>query len=339
MCEIENQYTLGCSNADLIEPYLIMDKDVVVEKLVNSERVYFYDVCSIVGHGKSNNKEIILEYFKAKADVVVITEMVYLELCKGGSINENELNMLLYLLENGIAIYKMKEEWTYDLLVELSANYDLSKINNYLVKAASAVNNSGGTISRLLHNDRESEEEEKELCKIIRLAYLAKQKNLTNSNMTSAIELRQSISFYTHFFEFFRTRKVSEDGMGEELIMVISHLFTHAEYGQRFIATEDRSMAGKVSIVNESIEKVTVAEFRPLKICTTPTIIYWAIRSGYDNDRNKLKEVLESSKANPEDGFKVAFSHADTMRLMRGKFNSDELIDKIIDDPDFMINY
>ena len=316
-----------------------MDKKLVIEKLIISERVYFYDVCSIVGHGRSGNKQVVLEYFKTKADVVIITEMVYIELCKGGSIYANELNMLLYLLNNGITIYKMKEEWTYELLVELAAQYDLAKINKYLVKAVSAVNKSGGSISRLLHGDRECSEAESEQCKVTRLAYLIKDKDLTRSGNTSAIQLRQSTNFYSNFFEFFRARKESEDGMGEELIMLISHLFSHAEFGQRFIATEDRSMAGKVSIVNESIEKVTVAEFRPLKICTTPSIIYWAIRSGYCNDKSILKEFLECSKANPEDGFKVAYSHADTMRVMRGKFTADELINKIIDDLEFMINY
>jgi len=67
-------------NFSSIEPYVICDKEQMVQAMVLAEKCYFYDACSFRFHSNLQNPASIISYLLSGNGIVIITRGILMEL-------------------------------------------------------------------------------------------------------------------------------------------------------------------------------------------------------------------------------------------------------------------
>lgn len=289
--------------ADLLSA-MITDKSVVIQALVNNSKIGFYDTCAIMHHCSFSDPSLLSMYFRDRFDLLVLTRTVIMELSTSPSVVNSVTTYLKQLKNDGVLIVVFDEEWILDVLKEDYTHTDaeFNEKLKYGLKSTSFIPTIRCGVK----------------CLDSYMSSLKNRSEITNPN------------FCTEVFLHFRSRKVSEDGLAENLIMLLTNFWCSCENAKKFaIITNDRAMRINLFKVRENLIKVF--DLHQPNLITTSTIMCFMYRKNFCNDTNKLKELGLTSKNSPNEIFNYAvlIEHAGHVRIERdGKIS--DLIDDIV---------
>lgn len=299
MCKI---YKDTPENFDDIEPYVSINSEEVVKRLIQSERCYFYDTCSFRNHMIIEQPESIFNYVKQTNGVIVITRCIIMELCS----DDNKLwpahiEYIKKMHQNGLYVIVIFEEDIMDVL-----NFcfiGVTTTNGMLSIAVKHAKSKMGTVERVLSTDPSLK---KELLV-----------DDTNSDKTLA----------KRFFEKVRLNKVSKDNLGEELISICVHMLSNIredKANKYIVLTDDKGAITLLSKTMQNVEKYIgmkcIAGVTTAKLC-------WLIANTLHFSN---KEQIENILGNPNEDIKVYCSEEYELMPSEKTFKVSELAQKLI---------
>ncbi len=259
-------------NYDEIEDYAVADIATVKEKIITSEKVFFYDACSFRYHSNlpQNEKYNLTDYFKSQRAIIVITRCIMMELASSsGTMNPEYIDYMKSLSDRGIIVVLLKEE---DMFSILSVCFSTNEaVNSYLSWAVRMMNDPVSTIKETLESDT------------VLYSDLVKGRNLAGSDL------------YERFFKSVRGNKESGDNLGEELLAICMQVLTHLPGtgdGKYCVLTDDKGAVGKIS----SLLNKTNVQHGGAKVIlySTPKLIQTMYTLGFELDKASIVTMLSS---------------------------------------------
>ncbi|MBQ4284257.1 MAG: hypothetical protein IJB96_10070 [Lachnospira sp.] len=263
-------YTDRPHNMSEITPYVITERDRIVQQIYTSNKCYFYDACSFRRHANlgSEENEYILKYIKSQSGIIIITRCILMELASNsGIINQEYVKYIERINELGIKVLVIYEE---DLFYVLSMCFATNEmINSYLCWAVRMVNNPVSTIKETLEQYANIHNE------------VVKKRNLDNSGV------------YNRFFQTVRNNKESGDNLGEELLGICLHILSNLpgeEDGKFCVITDDKGACGRI----DTLFKDTRTQYQGKKICifSTPKLVQILYREKILQERTHIINIL-----------------------------------------------
>lgn len=188
ICQLEPK------NEEEIKKICIMDKDLVVEKVLTANTIYIYDTCSIIHHSKLDNVDYIVELIKRHKGIVLITWTVLMEL-SNGKILDKHLMFLQNIKELGVDLVLFQEEFTYDC-IRAAYSYSIEEVNQQLKYGICFMKKLQGTIARYIDG-------------------------LDTDYRGRLLRVDSDKEEIRSFFKKIRCNKVSKDSLAEELIFIV----------------------------------------------------------------------------------------------------------------------
>ena len=300
MCKI---YKDTPENFNDIEPYVSINSEDVIKRLIQSEKCYFYDTCSFRKHMMIDQPESIFNYVKQTNGVIVITRCIIMELCS----NDNKLwaehiEYIKKMHQCGLYVIVMFEEDFMDVLNFCFTG--VTTINGMLSVAVKHAKSKTGTVEKILSSD------------------LALKKELlvddTNSDKTLA----------KRFFGKVRLNKMSEDNLGEELISICVHMLSNIreEKANKYIVLSDDK--GAITLLGKTMQNVE--KYMGMKCVTgvTTAKLCWLIQNTL---HFSSKEEIEKILGNPDENIKVFCSEEYELMPCEKTIKVGELAQKLID--------
>lgn len=254
------------NNVNDILGYVISDVSEIIKILGMNKRFYFYDTCSILYHSNSNNRTKIISYLKSKEAVIVINATVLMELTSNTfKIDNKQVNYIKEISENGIKLILLKEEYTFNVLKKYTSlsNDECNKLLSF-------------AICQMIKSKNKIYEIISDLDKSLQLKF----KGVNQS--TNEI--------YTDFFSLARSKKDSEDSLGEELIFLTIILLNKLP-GKTFIyLSDDKKSTSQLINIKKYILKYYENE-RVMQL-TTAAIIYKLYNQKIVIDKDVLLEII-----------------------------------------------
>ncbi|MCD8014059.1 MAG: hypothetical protein LUG99_12970 [Lachnospiraceae bacterium] len=268
----EVAYTDIPLNIDEIMSFVVVDKEMISEHILEKRRCFFYDACSFRRHAKLKDPEnsYLLKYMEMQDAVFIITKTVLMELAShSGILNREYVEYLRMIKVSGITSLLIYEEDLYFAMAQCFAANE--KINECLIWAAREIKNPVSTIRTTM--DRDSA-----LTDII-----IKGKNLGNGNV------------YERFFKTIRANKEPGDNLGEELIAICLYILSDLpgeEDGKYCVITDDRGAAGKFGVMfGKRWERYCESK---ISVFSTPRLVQVLKRENILLDREHIKAILSS---------------------------------------------
>ena len=269
-------YVESPHNWSEIESFVKTDDDEIIQDIVVSSKVFFYDTCSFRRHSNltPEKRKIIINYFKQEQGIIVITRCIVMELAsRSGNFNQEYVKYLRALHNFGIKIIILDEEKLFDILSICFSTRE--KVNEYLIWAVRMIKSPVSTITETLKNN----------ARLSRELYAGK-----NSNQSD---------IYRRFFKAVRDNKESSDNLGEEFIGICVHILSHLpgiQDGKLCVITDDKGAASKI----DSLIKKTNRQYQGARIIifSTPKMVQHI----YQSQSNLLEEDLIEILAQGIDG-------------------------------------
>lgn len=299
MCKI---YKDTPENFNDIEPYVSINSEDVVKRLIQSEKCYFYDTCSFRKHMIIDQPESIFDYVKQTNGVVVITRCIIMELCS----NDNKLwvehiEYIKKMHQSGLYVIVMFEEDFMDVL-----NFCFTGVtttNGMLSIAVKHAKSKTGTVEKILSID----------------SALKKELLVDDTNSDKTLAKR--------FFGKVRLNKTSEDNLGEELISICVHMLSNIreEKANKYIVLSDDK--GAITLLGKTMQNVE--KYMGMKCITgvTTAKLCWLIEN---NLHFSSKEQIENILGNPDENIKVYCSEEYELMPSEKTFKVSELAQKLI---------
>ena len=265
-------YTDTPHNMAEIMPYVTTDKKTIVSEILNRQKCYFYDTCSLRRHSNLNQEEseYFFKYIKKQNGIIVITRCILMELAShSGILNQEYISYIKQIKESGISVLVIYEE---DLFPVMEAAFNTNAaINNYLCWTVRMIKGTVSTISKTLEQNSHIQDE------------VIKGKNLDNSGV------------YKRFFRAVRNNKESGDNLGEELLAICLHILSHlpGEEDRTFcIITDDKGAAGKIVTLFQK----TARQYRGKRIIifSTPKLVQVLHRENILKNKAHMKTILNT---------------------------------------------
>ncbi len=263
-------YTDNPHNMSEIEPFVITEKEKIVEEILRTSKCYFYDTCSFRRHANLNDTyvEYLLKYMKNQNGIVVITRCILMELAShSGVLNQEYVEFVKRINNAGIKVLVIYEEDLFSVM-EVCFNTNAA-INDYLCWAARTIMGPVSTISETVEKNANIKNQ------------VIKGKNLENSGV------------YKQFFETVRKNKESGDNLGEELLAICLHILSYIpgeDDGKFCIITDDKGAASKIDTMFERTAKQHKG--KNVGIYSTPKLVQVLYREKIILDSVHLKEIL-----------------------------------------------
>ena len=299
MCKI---YKDTPENFNAIEPYICINSEEVVKRLMQSEKCYFYDTCSFRKHMIIDQPELIFNYIKQTNGIIVITRCIIMELCS----NDNKLwaehiEYIKKMHQSGLYVIVMFEEDFMDVL-----NFCFTGVITTNVMLSIAVKHSKsktGTVEKVLTID----------------SALKKELLVDDTNSDKTLAKR--------FFEKVRLNKVSEDNLGEELISICVHMLSNIreENPNKYIVLSDDK--GAITLLGKTMQNVEkYMGMKCITAVTTPKLC-WLLKNTL---HFSSKEQIENILGNPNENIKVFCSEEYELMPSEKTFKVSELAQKLI---------
>jgi len=300
MCKI---YKDTPKNFNDIEPYVSINSEEVIKRLIQSEKCYFYDTCSFRKHMIIEQPKSIFDYVKQTNGVIVITRCIIMELCS----NDNKLwaehiEYIKKMHQNGLYVIVIFEEDIMDVL-----NFCFTGVtttNGMLSIAVKHAKSKTGTVEKILSID----------------SALKKELLVDDTNSDKTLAKR--------FFEKVRLNKTSEDNLGEELISICVHMLSNIreEKANKYIVLSDDK--GAITLLGKTMQNVE--KYIGMKCITgvTTAKLCWLIENTLHFSN---KEQIENVLGNPDENIKVYCSEEYELMPSEKTFKVSELAQKLID--------
>ena len=298
------------SNFNSFESYMIFKKDEVVNAFIEAHKYLFYDTCSILHHSNSANRQSIINYLKSKADIIIVTKTVLMELTANSfELHPAEIQYFSELYNSGFKIILFDEEVIYNCLKEALSisTEDANKLLGYAIKEIS--------ISRTKTRE------------------IIENMDKPTSNKLLGTNPGDKELFST-FFQYARTLKSEGDSIAEELILICIIVLTRIPTGRYILISDDLRIRAQVISVNEYILKYHGRK-EPYQL-TTASLIYKMYKDLAIAKRDDMLEIIQAAfKGNVY----VFFVGEYDIQQEYESFKCEDLIDRLINEKEFKIMY
>jgi len=298
------------SNFSSFERYVIYKKEEVVDTFIKAHQYFFYDTCSILHHSNSSNRHIIINYLKSKADVIVVTRTVLMELTANSfELHPTQIQYFSELNSGGFKVILFDEEIIYNCLKEV-LNITTEEANILLGYAIKEVCRYKGKTSEIIENMDK------------RMSGKLKGTNPGNREL------------FTAFFQYARAHKSEGDSIAEELLLICIIVLTKIPLGRYFIISDDMRMRSHVISVNDYILKHHGRK-EPYQL-TTSSLVYKMYKDNVLTDRDNMIEIMKSAFKGNVNAF---FVGEYDIQQRYESFKCEDLIDRLLNEKDFKIIY
>lgn len=229
-------YTENPANFSEVSAFVITETKEIKRIFFSAEKIFFYDACSFQRHSNlgSNEKNILIAYYKERGIVLFITRCILMELASDRHrLSDDYIDFFRELNSGGIKIVVYNEEYTYDILSECFSTNE--KVNEYLMWSVRLVKSPVGTVEETLKNNGKLFSE------------IIQGKNLKQSEL------------YRNFFTAVRANKEHHDNLGEELIAICVNILSYLpglNDGKLCFLTDDKGAVRKFNAVMNKSDKV-----------------------------------------------------------------------------------
>lgn len=267
---MSDKYTEIPENYCDAEAFLVTDLEQIVQEIIVSRKIFFYDTCSYRRHANLSVEGMnrIAAYYKKHDSILIITRCILMELASSsGVINEEYISYLKLIVNAGIKVILLDEENVFDILAEcFSTN---AKVNEYLTWAVRMSRLTVSTITETLKSDIKLYEE------------VIEGKNSRKPDI------------YRRFFSSVRKNKEHDDNLGEEIIGICVHILSHLpgiEDGKLCVITDDKGAAGNLS----DLYRRTNNQFKGAKVVifSTPKMVQHMHHEGIELTEEEIIEIL-----------------------------------------------
>lgn len=299
MCKI---YKDTPENFDDIKPYVYINSEDVVKRLIQSEKCYFYDACSFRKHMIINHPEWIFDYVKQTKGVIVITMCIIMELCSSDNkLWAEHIEYIKKMHQSGLHVIVMFEEDFMDVLNFCFAG--VTTTNRMLAIAVKQAKSKTGTVEKILSID----------------SALKKELLVDDTNSDKTLAKR--------FFGKLRLNKTSDDNLGEELISICVHMLSNIreEKANKYIVLSDDK--GAITLLGKTMQNVE--KHMGMKCITgvTTAKLCWLIENTL---HFSSKEQIENILGNPNENIKIYCSEEYELMPSEKTFKVSELAQKLI---------
>lgn len=296
-------------NFESIKNYIV-DKENSISTFILADKLLFYDTCSIVTHSKSVNRKIIIDFLLLSKVTVILTRTVLMELTDNCNyLVSDQIDYFKEIYEIGINIILLNEEDIFYCLDEC-INIGVEDANKLLGQALIEVSRQKGAV------------------------YEIKMQN-PGTLINKLLSKKSRTELYTEFFEYARSKKVSKDNLGEELMficfIVLSRIPT---VGKLFFLSNDLNSRSAVIGLNNHIENLYDRR-DPYQI-TSASLFYRMYKKGLIKYKETMKEMLDKITIG---NVKAYYMGKYDIELRFKSFEKDELIEKIFNEDDFRLIY
>lgn len=298
------------SNFRSFESYIIYEKEKVVDAFGKAHKFLFYDTCSILHHSSSANRHIIISYLKSKADLIVITRTVLMELTANSfEVHPVQIQYFRELNTCGFEIVLFDEEVIYDCL-KGALNISTEEANKLLGFAIKELRRSKTKIYEVIE----------------------KMDKPTSSKLKGTNPGNREL--FNAFFHFARALKSEGDSIAEELILLCIIVLTRIPTGRYFLISDDIRIRPQVIGVNEYILRHHGRK-EPYQL-TTASLVYKMYKDGLLTNRDDMIEIMKSAFTGNANTFYVG--EYDIEQKYKS-FKCEELMDRLLNERDFRIIY
>jgi len=300
-------------NFSSIEPYVICDKEQMVQAMVLAAKCYFYDACSFRFHSNLQNPASIISYLLSGNGIVIITRGILMELAaQDGMLKQGYIDYIKKMHTNGIRIFVMYEEDVFDIMNVCCTT--IEAINNYLLYAVRTIRIPTGTVTDTLNNEP-----------------ALKNEVLVRSAVTDG-------TLYSRFFKAVRANKEPGDNLGEELLVICAHILANipekSEY-KYVILTDDKGAVGLLKkALKNSFDYLKKYMFTAL---TTPRIAQCLYEEGFITEKEETADIL--SVCVQEGKIRFLGSEEYDLDIKEKHMRYQDLADKIVTPNAIHINY
>lgn len=298
------------SNFSSFESYIVSTKEEVVDAFAKAHKYFFYDTCSILHHSLSANRHSIINYLKSKADIIIVTRTVLMELTANSfELHQVQIQYFRELYNSGFKVILFDEELIYSCLKDALSisTEDANRLLGYAIKEVS--------ISKTKTREVIEKMDKSSSNKLMGL-------NPGNKELFSA------------FFQYARTLKSQGDSIAEELILICIIVLTKIPMGRYLFISDDMRMRAQVIKVNDYILKHHGRK-EPYQL-TTASLIYKMYK---DQAITKRDDMLEIMQAAFKGNVYVFFVGEYDIEQGYESFKCEDLIDRLINEKDFKIMY
>lgn len=297
-------------NFEDIKNYIV-EEDKSINTLILSEKLFFYDTCSIVTQSKSIYRKKIIEFILKVEGTIILTRTILMELTDNDNLLfRAQVDYFKEIYEYGINIVLLNEE---DILAYLNKCIDIKieDANKLLGQAIINVSKQKG------------------------LVYEIKQlnsRNIINRMLDNTGSSRTEL--YTDFFKYARSMKVSKDNLGEELMFICFIVLSRVPGGKLFFLSNDLNSRAAVIELNNHIENLY--DRREPYQMTSVSLFYKMYKDGIIKHKETMKEMFDNTTVG---NIKAYYMGKYDIELRFKSFEKDELIEKIFTEDDFKVIY
>ncbi len=298
------------SNFSSFESYMIYKKEEVVDAFTNAHQYFFYDTCSILHHSNSAKRQSIINYLRSKADIIIVTRTVLMELTANSfELHPVQIQYFSELYNSGLKIILFDEELIYDCLKEaLSISTDdANKLLGYAIKEVS------------IYKTKTREVIE----------------NMDKSILNKLIGANPgNRELFSTFCQYARSLKSEGDSLAEELILICIIVLTRIPAGRYFLISDDTRIMSQVISVNKYILRYHGRK-EPYQL-TTASLIQKMYKDHEIVERDDMLEILQAAF---NGNVHVFYVGEYDIQLMDQTFKCEDLIDRMINERDFIVIY
>lgn len=297
------------NNISDILAYVISDVGKIVEILGANKKFYFYDTCSVIYHSNSDNRHEIVSYLKSKDAVIIISATVLMELSSNTfNVHQKQINYIKEMFDKGIKIVLLKEECVFDIL-RAYTTLTIQDSNKLLSLAiCQMIKSKSKTYDIIASMSKEDQ---------------LKFKGVTESNT----------EIYTEFFSLARSKKESQDSLGEELMFLVIMLLGKLP-GKIFIyLSDDKKSTAQLINVKEYVMKHY--QNKAIMQLSTAAIIFKLYKQDNLSDKAVLLEIINRTSSDKRVSIRYIGEY--DLADKQEKINTEDLIDMIFAIPDVTI--
>ncbi|SNT11439.1 hypothetical protein SAMN05446037_104126 [Anaerovirgula multivorans] len=298
------------NNFSDIQEYLITEPSQVIDQFFKYQKHFFYDTCSILHHSNASSNSFIIDFLANQGAIIIITRTVLMELSSNNfEIDPIQIEYFRKINISGIPVLLFDEEIVLELIKEsLTITVeDANQLLGFAVKEVSKFKTAINNIIRVMDPNLK--------IKILNLR-------------------PGSQNLYEPFFQFARSQKFEGDSLAEELILILVIVLTKIPFGQYILISDDLRIRNNVISVNQYIEKHHNLR-APMQL-TTSRLVYEMHRKQILTDENEMIEILSASS---NGNINVFCMGEEDIQLVKKSFTKEELLSKIISEPNFSVAY
>lgn len=297
------------TNFNVLKPYIIYEKNEVINEFYNRRHYFFYDTCSFLHHSNTLDRSYIIQYLKNEDAIIIITRTVLMELTANSfNLHPTQLRYLKELYNAELKILLLDEEIVADCIKNISniSNKEANILLGHAIKEVSKYK----TITNKLKNNMDS---------------TLKNKIIINPANTLMFNL---------FFRYARSQKVQGDSLAEELIFICIIVLTKIPLDKYILISDDLSIRNSVIRVNAYLDKHHKVK-SPIQI-TTPALIYKMYKKSIITSKQDMINILDHVT---NERITVYYLGEYDIKIENHSFDKEDLINRLISEEEFKIIY